>query len=96
MITLDVNMPQMDGLTCLDRIMLERPCPVVMVSVADGSRATVTLEALDLGAVDFIAKPDRAVSLEIDTLGPRLVEKVACRIEGAAAAVATGWPSACA
>ena len=58
--TLDIHMPQMDGLACLDRIMVERPCPVVMVSslTADGAEATV--EALRLGAVDFVAKPDGA------------------------------------
>jgi two-component system, chemotaxis family, protein-glutamate methylesterase/glutaminase len=75
-ITLDVHMPEMDGLTCLDRIMIERPCPVVMVSALTEAGADATLEAMDLGAVDFITKPKRAVSLEIDTLAPRLVEKV--------------------
>lgn len=75
-ITLDVNMPEMDGLACLDRIMLERPCPVVMVSSLTEAGANVTLQAFELGAVDFIAKPERAISLEIETLGPRLVEKV--------------------
>jgi two-component system chemotaxis response regulator CheB len=75
-ITLDVNMPEMDGLACLDRIMLERPCPVVMVSSLTEAGASVTLEAIGLGAVDFIAKPDRAISLEIETLAPQLVEKV--------------------
>jgi two-component system, chemotaxis family, protein-glutamate methylesterase/glutaminase len=66
----------MDGLTCLDRIMLERPCPVVMVSSLTEAGASVTLEAFELGAVDFITKPDRAVSLEMETLAPPLVEKV--------------------
>jgi two-component system chemotaxis response regulator CheB len=75
-ITLDVHMPEMDGLTCLDRIMIERPCPVVMVSSLTEAGAGVTLEAIDLGAVDFITKPEGAMSLEIDTLAPRLVEKV--------------------
>jgi two-component system chemotaxis response regulator CheB len=75
-ITLDVNMPGMDGIACLDRIMIERPCPVVMVSSLTEAGADVTLEALDLGAVDFIAKPKRALSLEIDALAPALVEKV--------------------
>jgi two-component system chemotaxis response regulator CheB len=75
-ITLDVNMPHMDGLTFLDRLMIERPCPVVMVSSLTEAGATVTLEALDLGAVDFVAKPERAVSLEIENLTPLLVEKV--------------------
>jgi two-component system chemotaxis response regulator CheB len=75
-ITLDVNMPGMDGIACLDRIMIERPCPVVMVSSLTEAGADVTLEALALGAVDFIAKPKRALSLEIDNLAPALVEKV--------------------
>jgi len=75
-ITLDVHMPQMDGLACLDRIILERPCPVVMVSALTVDGADATLEALELGAVDFIAKPDGAVSLGIDELAPELVAKV--------------------
>ena len=56
-ITLDIHMPQMDGLEVLDRIMIERPCPVVMVSSLTADGAEATLEALRLGAVDFIAKP---------------------------------------
>jgi two-component system chemotaxis response regulator CheB len=75
-VTLDVNMPQMDGLTCLDRIMVERPCPVVMVSAQTVAGAEATLEALRLGAVDFISKPSGAVSLGIEELAPRLIEKV--------------------
>ncbi|HEX8838888.1 MAG TPA: chemotaxis-specific protein-glutamate methyltransferase CheB [Sphingomicrobium sp.] len=75
-VTLDVHMPRMDGLACLDRIMIERPCPVVMVSQRTEEGAAETIEALELGAVDFIPKPEGAVSLEIDTLAPRLLEKV--------------------
>lgn len=75
-ITLDIHMPRMDGLACLDRIMLERPCPVVMVSSMTEAGADVTLEAMQLGAVDFIAKPEGAISLAIDELGPLLVHKV--------------------
>ena len=75
-VTLDIHMPQMDGLACLDRIMLERPCPVVMVSSVTGAGAEATLDALRLGAVDFIAKPAGAVSLHIDEWAPGLVEKV--------------------
>jgi len=52
-ITLDVNMPQMGGLECLDQIMLRKPCPVVMVSSVTAEGAEETLEALRLGAVDF-------------------------------------------
>ena len=73
---LDINMPEMDGLDCLDRIMVERPCPVLMVSSFSSEGAETTLEALRLGAVDFIAKPGGAVSLHMDDFGPELVEKV--------------------
>ncbi len=75
-VTLDIHMPQMDGLACLDRIMVERPCPVVMVSslTADGAEATV--QALELGAIDFVAKPEGAISLHIDDLAAELVAKV--------------------
>jgi two-component system chemotaxis response regulator CheB len=75
-ITLDINMPRLDGIACLDRIMIERPCPVVMVSSRTEAGATDTITALELGAVDFIPKPEGAVSLEIDRLAPPLVEKV--------------------
>jgi two-component system chemotaxis response regulator CheB len=75
-ITLDIHMPQMDGLQCLDRIMIERPCPVVMVSSLTADGAETTLQALRLGAVDFIAKPDGAVSLSIHDMAPLLVDKV--------------------
>ncbi len=75
-VTLDIHMPGMDGLACLDRIMVVRPCPVVMVSTLTSEGADETLEALALGAVDFILKPRGAVSLEIDALAPELVERV--------------------
>lgn len=75
-VTLDIHMPHMDGLACLDRIMVERPCPVVMIAQRTRSGADETIDALELGAVDFIPKPDGAVSLEIDALAPRIVEKV--------------------
>ncbi len=74
-ITLDVQMPQMDGLDCLDRIMVERPCPVVMVSSLTAEGAEATLEALRLGAVDFVPSPTGAVSLRIDEFAPTLVDK---------------------
>lgn len=75
-ITLDVQMPAMDGLECLDRIMVQRPCPVVMVSTVTEEGAEATLRALRLGAVDFVPKPSGAVSLQIEEFGPKLVEKV--------------------
>jgi two-component system chemotaxis response regulator CheB len=75
-ITLDVNMPQMDGLTCLDRIMVQRPCPVVMVSTMTAAGADATLDALRLGAVDFVSKPTGAVSLRIDDFAPTFLAKI--------------------
>jgi two-component system, chemotaxis family, protein-glutamate methylesterase/glutaminase len=75
-VTLDVHMPEMDGLACLDRIMIEQPCPVIMVSSMTAAGADATLEALRLGAVDFVAKPTGAVSLKIGEMAQPLIEKV--------------------
>ncbi len=75
-VTLDVQMPGMDGLACLSQIMIEAPRPVVMISSLTAEGADATLEAIELGAVDFIAKPSGTVSLEIDRMRPVLVAKV--------------------
>jgi two-component system, chemotaxis family, protein-glutamate methylesterase/glutaminase len=75
-IMLDVQMPLMDGLACLDRIMVERPCPVIMVSSLTAHGAEETLEAIELGAVDFIPKPAGAISLAMEEFAPLLLEKV--------------------
>jgi len=73
---LDIYMPEMDGLACLDRIMIEHPCPVVMVSSHTAEGAELTLEALRRGAVDFVPKPGRAISLGIEEMSTQLVEKI--------------------
>jgi two-component system chemotaxis response regulator CheB len=75
-VTLDINMPVMDGLTCLSRIMTESPRPVVMVSSLTEKGAMATLEAMAGGAVDYIAKPDGTVSLNVKEIGPELIAKV--------------------
>lgn len=75
-VMLDVQMPELDGLTCLDRLMIEVPCPVVMVSAMSQNGADVAMEAMALGAVDFIAKPKGALSLHIGSIAPLLVAKV--------------------
>jgi two-component system chemotaxis response regulator CheB len=75
-VTLDLRMPHMDGLTCLDRIMVERPTPVVMVASLTTDDVDATLEAFRLGAVDFVAKPNGPVSLHMTEWGPDLVAKV--------------------
>lgn len=72
-VTLDINMPGLDGLETLDRIMVERPCPVVMVSAVTEAGAAETLEALALGAVDFVTKPKGAVSLRMADWAPGLI-----------------------
>lgn len=75
-VTLDINMPEMDGLTALSLMMQARPTPVVMVSSLTAKGAQVTLEALALGAVDFIAKPGGTISLSVDDIAQDLVAKV--------------------
>ena len=57
-ITLDVQMPRMDGLAALDAILARRPIPVIMVSSLTKLGAEIALDALDRGAVDYLAKPD--------------------------------------
>jgi len=56
-ITMDINMPVMDGLTAVKRIMETRPTPILMISSLTTESAGITMEALDAGAVDYIAKP---------------------------------------
>jgi two-component system chemotaxis response regulator CheB len=75
-ITLDVEMPLMDGVTFLRKIMALRPMPVVMISTLTQAGAEVTLEALEIGAVDFVAKPTHDVVNEMTTLAGELQEKV--------------------
>lgn len=75
-VILDLMMPVMDGLTALKRIMREVPTPVVIVSAATRQGARETLDALALGAVDFVAKPSGPVSLDIHTIRAELVGKI--------------------
>jgi two-component system chemotaxis response regulator CheB len=75
-ITLDVEMPHMDGLTFLRKIMTLRPMPVVMISTLTQSGAETTLEALEIGAVDFIAKPAHEQAERLAELAEELQQKV--------------------
>ena len=75
-VTLDINMPEMDGLTALSLIMAERPVAVVMVSSLTEQGALATFEALNLGAVDYIAKPGGTISLSISQITDDLIAKV--------------------
>ncbi|MCX7946691.1 MAG: chemotaxis-specific protein-glutamate methyltransferase CheB [Hydrogenophilus sp.] len=75
-ITLDINMPAMDGLTALAEIMTHRPVPVVMISSLTTEGAEATLEALALGAVDYIPKPGGTISLSLAAVEAEIVAKV--------------------
>lgn len=75
-ITLDINMPVMDGLTCLSHIMTQYPCPTVMLSSLTKRGAMATIEAIQLGAVDYVCKPSGTVSLNINEAFPDLLSKV--------------------
>jgi len=75
-LTLDVEMPRMDGLVFLERLMRLRPMPVVMVSTLTAQGADVTLKALELGAVDFVAKPSGEFAGGLGVLAGQIVEKL--------------------
>ena len=75
-ITLDVEMPRMDGLDFLSRLMRLRPMPVVMVSTLTERGAEVTLKALELGAVDFVAKPKIGVADGIRLLAQDITDNI--------------------
>ncbi len=75
-ITLDVEMPRMDGLDFLEKLMRLRPMPVVMVSTLTERGAQVTLRALELGAVDFVAKPRLGVAQGLQQIGGEIAEKI--------------------
>ncbi|MGN6094115.1 MAG: protein-glutamate methylesterase/protein-glutamine glutaminase [Luteibacter jiangsuensis] len=75
-LTLDVEMPRMDGLTFLDNLMRLRPMPVVMVSTLTEKGADVTLRALELGAVDFFTKPSADLANTFMEHAPEICAKV--------------------
>jgi two-component system chemotaxis response regulator CheB len=75
-VTMDIEMPKMDGLTTLSHIMAERPRPVIMVSAMDKRQADITMKALDLGAVDFISKTSGTLSLDMEKTSRTLISKV--------------------
>ncbi len=75
-ITLDVEMPRMDGITFLGNLMRLRPMPVVMISSLTEQGADVTLQALELGAVDFVSKPKLDVKHGLEEYTREIIEKV--------------------
>ncbi|WP_370680863.1 chemotaxis response regulator protein-glutamate methylesterase [Comamonas sp. GB3 AK4-5] len=75
-ITLDVEMPRMDGIDFLGRLMRLRPMPVLMISTLTERGAEVTMRALELGAVDFVAKPRVGVANGLQDLAHQIVDKI--------------------
>jgi two-component system chemotaxis response regulator CheB len=75
-VTLDIVMPRMNGLTTVRKIMERNPLPVVMISALAQKEAQLTLKALELGAVDYVPKPSGPISLNMDAVKTELISKV--------------------
>jgi len=75
-ISMDINMPKLDGITALQVIVGEKICPVVMLSSLTQQGAVTTFECLELGAFDFVPKPDGTVSAQLGTVAAELVSKL--------------------
>lgn len=75
-ISMDINMPKIDGITALQMILQEKICPVVMVSSLTQKGTTTTFECLELGAFDFVAKPDGTVSSNMGSVAAELNAKL--------------------
>jgi two-component system chemotaxis response regulator CheB len=93
-LTLDIEMPQMDGLDFLEKLMRLRPMPVVMVSTLTDRGSEATLRALELGAIDFVSKPKVGVAQGIAEYAEEIVAKVriAARARGVRARPVTASP----
>ncbi len=75
-VTLDVSMPRMDGITTLRHIVEDFGTPVIIVSSLASRDAELTLQALEIGAFDFVTKPQDAISVHISEIGTELIAKV--------------------
>jgi two-component system chemotaxis response regulator CheB len=74
--TLDIEMPGKNGIEVLREIMSTNPTPIIMVSSLTKEGANITMQALKLGAVDFVAKPSGTISLDMEKVGSELTQKV--------------------
>jgi two-component system chemotaxis response regulator CheB len=75
-VTMDVEMPRMDGLTALCCIMAKTPVPVVMLTAMDKIEADLAVKSFEYGAVDFVSKPSKTISLDIEEVKNELISKV--------------------
>ncbi|MFZ3172793.1 MAG: chemotaxis response regulator protein-glutamate methylesterase [Carboxydocellales bacterium] len=75
-ITMDIEMPVMDGLTAVEKIMALCPTPIVMLSSLTTDGADATIKALELGAVDFIPKPSGSISIDLGKVKGDITEKI--------------------
>ena len=93
-LTLDVEMPKMDGLDFLERLMRLRPMPVVMISTLTEKGSDITFRALELGAVDYISKPKLDISTGMREYGDEIADKIrtamASKVKGATGSTGGG------
>src|ERR1700756_3170498 len=75
-ITMDINMPHVDGLQATAQIMTTNPKPIVIVSSESREGASSTLKALELGAIEFVAKPSSGIDLDMNSVKEELLRKV--------------------
>jgi two-component system chemotaxis response regulator CheB len=75
-VTMDVEMPRMDGLTALCCIMAKTPVPVVMLTAMDKIETDLAMKSFEYGAVDFVSKPSKTISLDIEEVKNELISKV--------------------